>query len=420
MNDSLQQEEKMTHSATHKLTIPAPLRGSETGTFTHYSIAVRLPDIGRRILEENKFRSHIVAELEDLIEGIPDTPIRPLTDLYAPDAADWREYCLPYLEQNWLQAPWFFVETYFYRRVMEATQYFDEGAATEGADPFAYQKQQGLTTTVSTTRNLCGAVKRWLAQPDAQEAALAYFLHADLWGNQADLSLWPAEKGEQPNSADAHDEFLLVDDTTAVIPHLLSSSSPTRIDLIADNAGFELVADLCLIDYLLRSETAVTVHLHLKSHPTFVSDALIKDVEATIAFLVADENEDVRVVGESLRGMVENGRLRLQTHLFWTSPLPMWEIPAELQSQLAESSLVISKGDANYRRLLGDRHWPFTTPFVDAVSYFPAPLLALRTLKSEIIVNLAEGQADALTTQDPNWLTNGKWGVIQYKANDKA
>ncbi len=402
----------MTSSQKTQLTIPSPLRGSETGTFTHYSIAVRLPDIGRRILVENNFRSHIVAELEDLIEGIPDTPIRPLTDLYAPDAADWREYCMPYLEQNWLQAPWFFVETYFYRRVLEATQYFDEGAATKGVDPFAYQKRQGLTTTIAATRHLCGAVNRWLAQPEAQEAALVYLLHADLWGNQADLSLWPAEKGEQPNSADAHDEFLLVDDTTAVIPQLLSTT--TRLDLIADNAGFELVADLCLIDYLLRSETAVTIHLHLKSHPTFVSDALIKDVDDTIAFLEADEDETTRVVGESLRGMVENGRLHLQTHLFWTSPLPLWEMPADLQSQLAASNLVISKGDANYRRLLGDRHWPFTTPFADVVAYFPVPLLALRTLKSEIVVNLAEGQAETLNAKDADWLTNGKWGVIQF------
>lgn len=402
----------MTHFATPKLTIPAPLRGSETGTFTHYSIAVRLPEIGRRILAENKFRSHIVAELADLIEGIPDTPIRPLTDLYAPDAADWREYCLPYLEQNWLQAPWFFVETYFYRRVLEATQYFEEGTATQGVDPFSYQKQQGLVTTASAIHHLCASVNRWLANPEAREAALTHLLHADLWGNQADLSLWPAEKGEQPNSADAHDEFLLVDDTTAVT-HLLLSN-PTRIDMIADNAGFELVADLCLIEYLLRSETAVTIHLHLKAHPTFVSDALIKDVDATIAFLAADEDETTRAVGESLRGMVENGRLHLHTHLFWTSPLPMWEMPADLKSELAASNLVISKGDANYRRLLGDRHWPLTTPFADVVTYFPAPLLALRTLKSEIVVNLAEGQADALTTQDPDWLINGKWGVIQF------
>ncbi|MCZ7669259.1 MAG: damage-control phosphatase ARMT1 family protein [Chloroflexi bacterium] len=78
----------------------------------------------------------------------------------------------------------------------------------------------------------------------------------------------------------------------------ISSPPHNRIDLIADNAGFELAADLCLVDYLLKSETAVTVHLHLKAHPTFVSDALIKDVEATITFLAGDEDADMRLVGE--------------------------------------------------------------------------------------------------------------------------
>jgi uncharacterized protein with ATP-grasp and redox domains len=398
------------------LTPPPPLRGSETGTFTHYSIAGRLPDIGRRILAENQFRSRdagrIVAELEDLIAGIPHAPIRLLTDTYAPDAADWRAYCLPYLEQDWLQAPWFFVETYFYRRVMEATGYFQEGAATQGYDPFAYQKQQGLTTQIPAIHNLCTAVR--LLSVTRRQQALTTLLHADLWGNQADLSLWPADKNEQPDSKEAHDEFLLADETTAVIRHLLSLPQPARIDLIADNAGFELAADLCLIDYLLRSNTAATVYLHLKAHPTFVSDALIKDAEATIRFLADDEEEDTRLVGESLGEMVGNGRLRLQTGFFWTSPLPMWNMPAALNAELGRSHLVISKGDANYRRLLGDRHWPATTPFADILSYFPAPLLALRTLKSEIICGLREEQAEETAVQDLQWLTNGKWGVIQF------
>ncbi|MCZ7669261.1 MAG: hypothetical protein M5U34_19790 [Chloroflexi bacterium] len=48
------------------------------------------------------------------------------------------------------------------------------------------------------------------------------------------------------------------------------------------------------------------------------------------------------------------------------------------------------------------------------MAYRPAPLLALRTLKSEIVVNLAEGQAETLTARDPDWLTNGKWGVIHF------
>jgi Damage-control phosphatase ARMT1-like domain len=48
------------------------------------------------------------------------------------------------------------------------------------------------------------------------------------------------------------------------------------------------------------------------------------------------------------------------------------------------SAMVFVKGDANYRRLLGDRTWPLDTPFGDVVSYFPVPVCALRTLKAEV------------------------------------
>ena len=46
------------------------------------------------------------------------------------------------------------------------------------------------------------------------------------------------------------------------------------------------------------------------------------------------------------------------------------------------------KGDLNYRRLVGDRLWPPTTPFADVTAYFPGPVAALRTLKSDVIVGL--------------------------------
>ena len=43
---------------------------------------------------------------------------------------------------------------------------------------------------------------------------------------------------------------------------------------------------------------------------------------------------------------------------------PMWAQPASLRSDLKQNSaLVVVKGDANYRRMLGDRPWPFDAPF---------------------------------------------------------
>jgi hypothetical protein len=93
-------------------------------------------------------------------------------------------------------------------------------------------------------------------------------------------------------------------------------------------------------------------------------------------------------------------------------------MPESLRQELAPSHLIISKGDANYRRLLGDAHWPFTTPFADITSYLPAPLLALRTAKSEVVAGLRPGQPERLFEVDPNWLINGRWGLIQFVMRD--
>ena len=79
-----------------------------------------------------------------------------------------------------------------------------------------------------------------------------------------------------------------------------------------------------------------------------------------------------------------------------------------------QADLLISKGDANYRRWLGDRHWPFTTPFRQILAYRPAPLLVLRVLKSEIVVGLTARAAGKDGPADPTWMYDGRWGLIQF------
>jgi hypothetical protein len=122
--------------------------------------------------------------------------------------------------------------------------------------------------------------------------------------------------------------------------------------------------------------------------------------------------------GERLQRFMDAGRLMMDTHWFYPTSLFYFQIPHDLCETLAGFDLVILKGDANYRRLLGDAHWPPTSSFTQATAYFPTPFVSLRTLKAELIVGLREGQAEQLTQQDANWRVNGQRGVIQANILD--
>jgi uncharacterized protein with ATP-grasp and redox domains len=402
------------------LPLPEPILNNVPGTWTYETATKRWPAIARRVLAENELEEEAIAALQQLIAEIETNgEIRPLRD-----NDDWNHYVTPHLGQRWLNSPNFFAEAYFYRRILEAIGYFVD----DEFDPFADQKRRGLRTTRPVIRRLCQLVAQALQAPSAE--ALSQLILVDLWGNRADLSLFAADADEAHSMIDGNREQLLVDETLAVLAHLLDPSglkalsgsqqslkperSARRIDFIIDNAGFELVCDLALAAYLLGSQTADSVHFHLKTHPTFVSDATKLDVAQTLSFLLSDGDREVEQMAAKLSVWWENGRLQLHDHPFWTSPLALWEMPADLRADLAQSHLIISKGDANDRRLLGDRHWPFTTPISAIMCYAPAHLLALRTLKAEVASGLTEAQVGQLNAKDARWMVNGRWGVIQF------
>jgi hypothetical protein len=395
--------------------LPPPLRGIETGSFTHYSIKVRLVEIAERTLADNLLPESNAAALNALIAEIPSGQIRPVREDSAPDAGRWQKYIEEQQGKNWLEVPWFFAEAYFYRRALEATGYFQEGSG-QGVDPFRKQKNGGLANAAAMIHRLARRLNLALdAGTSQQRDTLQALLQTSLWGNQADLSLWPAERGDHPDHSnlDKAGEFLLVDDTAAVVDSLLDR--PQRIDFLSDNAGFELVTDLFLADYLLSRGLTSAVHYHLKQHPTFVSDTLAADVGETLAWLGQEPDPDSDRAAARLVDHVEGGRLRLRDHDFWTSPLPGWEMPHDLENDLADSQLVIVKGDMHYRRCLGDLHWPFTTPFQDILRYFPAPVVCLRTYKSEVACGLTPERVEKVSRNDPDWLINGRWGLIQLR-----
>ncbi len=122
----------------------------------------------------------------------------------------------------------------------------------------------------------------------------------------------------------------------------------------------------------------------------------------------------VSEMGERIKADLAVGKLELLNDFSWISPLACWEMPEFTRDTLCQADLLISKGDANYRRWVGDRHWLFDTPAEAIMSYRPAPLLLLRVLKSELVVGLKPGQAAEMSRNDPDWMYDGNWGLIQF------
>ena len=391
---------------------PSPIYSNIPGTWAHSTVTQRLPDIAGRVIEENRFSDQINLNLSQLQEDINLGSIRSLLDQGAPDQAAWEGYLTPYRGQSWLDVPWLFAEHYFYRRIMEAVDYFQLGQ-----DPFGFQKGQGLEKSLGEIQALGNFLQERLADPENVKGTVTEGIYFALWGNQADLSLWPAGSESNPthDSQKTLQEHLLANDMPKVIDRLCGSSQALRrVDLLLDNAGFELISDLALADILLGLRQVEQMYMLAKAHPTFVSDVIPEDVGEAVDFLMDQDHPPTRSFGTRLREYLQSGRLVVQKHFFWNSPLMMWELPDDIRDDWKNSSLVISKGDANYRRLLGDRHWEYTVPFSEAVDYLPVPLVALRTLKAELAAGLDPDQISRAKHSDPTWMVDGRWGVIHY------
>jgi hypothetical protein len=361
-----------------------------------------------------------VQALETFRDEIAAGVMQPLHEETA-DRNYWNQALADYEGLTWLQVPWYFAETYFYRRLLQAVRYFQPGP-WERVDPFAIQKQEHDTVAVEQLAGSWGRL-------DGVKAAGAFqvLLHSCLWGNRADLSYRAVLAGARGGlAAREEQEHLLIDHTETTLA--LLASGLQQVAFINDNSGMELLCDLALADFLLRQGWAQEVVFHLKDRPFFVSDAMPNDVRALIESLLTEDDTAMQALGERLDGHLAQGDLLLRDDApqpgwvqgFWTSCHSFRSLPPRVRRDLGRAGLILLKGDANYRRLLGDRHWPHTTRLEDAARTFPAPFLTLRTLKAEIMVGLQPGQAEALAAEDPDWLINGKRGIIQYVAAREA
>jgi uncharacterized protein with ATP-grasp and redox domains len=402
------------------LPLPPLFSTSEPESFALRSIRDRHALSLLAVIEENgveePYRSRLLAFRKEALGGALSDPFAREgwdSSLFQPqELADWRRELGHLVGRSWYDLPWYFAEAFFFLALLFAFGYYEPSGPHRLQDPFAAQKRREL----SLPGGGLDAASSLAASPagdSAPEEALRELLLASLWGNRVDLSMQRLAGSCRLSFLRHEAREVLVDQSAAVARKL---QRVRRVDFILDNSGPELVCDLMLASWLLLEDPERRIVLHAKRSPFYVSDATASDVRAALQTMAASPQAPVRRTGESLGCELEQGRLALRAHWFWNGPLFFAEMPPELRRELAGSGLVLIKGDANYRRLLGDRKWPPVTRMESLTGYFPAPLAVLRTLKSELVIDLQPGQAEGLDREDPEWRTNGRRGVIRLVA----
>jgi uncharacterized protein with ATP-grasp and redox domains len=235
-----------------------------------------------------------------------------------------------------------------------------------------------------------------------------------LWGNATDLSLLTnltyedIQKLQGSKARKAAEANIIANDFSATFELLHAAkkagTKERRVDIVLDNAGFELFVDVILAGYLLQADLATTVVLHPKNIPWFVSDVVPKDFSDLLTVLVnakdfyespseddeakgitpaklsSQEAEDLQQLFGNWSQLYAEGKIVLRPNKFWTEGGSYWRLPSTAQDlfeDLKESELVIFKGDLNYRKLTGDVS--VSSPFFHHYT-FSFPLLHLHLL----------------------------------------
>ncbi|KAI6102943.1 DUF89 domain-containing protein [Pisolithus sp. B1] len=368
-------------------------------------------------------------------------------------------------KNTWFTAPWLYAECYLYRLFRS---YFKQSTLWTDFDPFYAKKEETFRSSVTAIHQIATTMheletekKKLVDDPGKLSVLFKEMVQMCLWCVLThDLSLLthltPSDiehlQTVGREAQQARTEFILKDDQDAVWEYIKGlepqAGTVARCDFVLDNVliSWKLFTDLVFADFLVTHTPYFSqVVFHPKLFPWFVSDVTPTDFYKTIESLLSpiffnatmettpESAHHLKEMVERWRRYLEQGIFRLSTAVedghkkaqFWTGPWPYWYMEDRANSLwrfLAESGLVIFKGDLKYVLLTGDVKWPATTPFATALGRPLAgsfPLLSLRTNKADVVVGISQGVADKLDEKDKGWRVNGKYALVSFLPKDR-
>ncbi|OJJ64915.1 hypothetical protein ASPSYDRAFT_84901 [Aspergillus sydowii CBS 593.65] len=449
---------------------------SDPKSFGHKSVNDRWPvivtgaidDLHRTVAdvtdeEKRKEGKSIIEQLAKLKYEIQhDRQMTPLQDDSEPGIEEFNEELEQRGNPKWHDVAWLFSECYLYRRVATL---FALSKHWKRYDVFSRQKMDTFKSSRPAVLELAARYKELATEAkkghNTEETDRLLFremCEICLWGNATDLSLLTSltyediQKLQGSQARKDAEENILVNDLDAAFDALRQSQkegkAERRVDIVLDNAGFELFVDLILAGYLLSAGIATSVVLRPKLIPWFVSDVVPQDFADLIqaladpqSFYTASDDserektplsdkelEEVKFLFDQWSNFHAEGKLIIRPHPFWTMGGSYWRLPhvaPELFEDLKESELVLFKGDLNYRKLTNDASWDTTTPFTTAIGplgpHSGIRVMSFRTCKADVVVGLPAGKDEELRkvyggsgSGGREWAWSGKWAVISF------
>ncbi|NJN26160.1 MAG: protein-glutamate O-methyltransferase family protein [Cyclobacteriaceae bacterium] len=379
-----------------------PINACDGESFASFTLRHRFPAIIDNISHQFALDGQIKHGLEWIKSLVAGASVSEGLFCLGSDRDQWNEWAGTYRGLSWFEMPFYAAEAFLYRLILEKSGFF-----TTGIDPFHRQKARDIQQNLLLCHDMLSLIGNLEAQRDCRPLVRA-LLEISLWGNRSDLSQLTMNRDKPGNQSG---EYIIIDHSEAIADLICRGLS--RIDLILDNAGLELFSDLLLARELVHSGLVNEVTLHAKAYPTFVSDATLADIRFLLDTLRESAMPSLKDFADSIDSMLATTQMRVVADPFWNSPLHFYQMPSSLTHGLRLSDCLIFKGDANYRRLFGDRKLPVDIDPALLTGYLPATGVAIRTLKSEIVSGLPAALKATLDASDKEWMVNGKYGLLQ-------
>lgn len=206
--------------------------------------------------------------------------------------------------------------------------------------------------------------------------------------------------------------------------HIRNLKEKTQVNYLIDNSGVEFFTDLTFAYVLIRVSPINQITLHINKLPVFVSDVIASDylhmMNLVDNYIIEKKLNDYEDAIELIKNKKKNGEILIRPDFIWNMPTPYKDL-AENYTEIFSSkkSILIIKGDLNYRRLIEDKNWNFKEKITKFVKgYISCPTLLVRSIKSDLIIDFYEKQGQnkkkKWEEKDKYWKEYGEYGVIRF------